>query len=122
MATIGKDGVREFRIANKILAAAQEGEEAALAWYYHLEEIFRAPFTARLRAPQSGAPLNEGDTLTVLELADVAACREQIMITADYNGQPFTIPLAHLDPLDADEETTEAVADWHYWLARGYEF
>ena len=25
-------------------------------------------------------------------------------------------------PLDADEDTKEAIADWHYWKNRGYEF
>jgi hypothetical protein len=29
-----------------------------------------------------------------------------------------TIPLSQLTPLNADESTAEAIADWHYWPAQ----
>ena len=33
------------------------------------------------------------------------------------------VPLDQLEPLNADdEETMQAVEDWHYWVDRGYEF
>jgi hypothetical protein len=34
----------------------------------------------------------------------------------------FTAKLSDIVAIDADEETKEAIADWHYWLARGYKF
>jgi hypothetical protein len=27
-----------------------------------------------------------------------------------------------LEASEADEETQQAIADWHYWVNRGYEF
>ncbi|MBE9233406.1 hypothetical protein IQ231_17445 [Cuspidothrix issatschenkoi LEGE 03284] len=30
--------------------------------------------------------------------------------------------LSEIEPIDADEETKEALAYWQYWLARGYKF
>lgn len=31
-------------------------------------------------------------------------------------------PLAQLEAMAADEETLEAIGDWHYWVERGYGF
>lgn len=122
MATISKNGVREFRIANKILAAAEEGEEAALAWYYHLEETLRVPFAARAITLYPNSPLAEGEAVIVTGLAEEAACRDEIKVTAEHKGQTIVVPLAQLEPVEVDEATREAVEDWHYWVARGYEF
>ena len=30
--------------------------------------------------------------------------------------------VAQLEVIEADDETREAVADWHYWVGMGYEF
>ncbi|MGH7956401.1 MAG: calcium-binding protein [Opitutaceae bacterium] len=32
------------------------------------------------------------------------------------------VPLAQLIGADANEETAEAIADWHYWVAQGRQF
>ena len=34
----------------------------------------------------------------------------------------LAIPLAQLQPIDADESTMEAIEDWHYWMGQGYQF
>ena len=34
----------------------------------------------------------------------------------------MAVPLSQLEPIAADRPTKEAVADWHYWLRRGYKF
>jgi hypothetical protein len=31
-------------------------------------------------------------------------------------------PLSQLTALDTNESTTEAIGDWHYWVAQGYCF
>jgi hypothetical protein len=31
------------------------------------------------------------------------------------------VPLAQLQGVDVDADTQEAIEDWHYWLARGYQ-
>lgn len=36
-------------------------------------------------------------------------------------GRTQAVPLSQLEPVHADDETYEAVADWHYWVAQGYE-
>jgi hypothetical protein len=37
-------------------------------------------------------------------------------------GRKLAVPLAQLKPLGMDATTKQAVADWHYWVARGYQF
>jgi hypothetical protein len=32
------------------------------------------------------------------------------------------VSLAQLDVIEADDQTREAVEDWHYWIGMGYEF
>jgi Calcium binding len=34
----------------------------------------------------------------------------------------LAVPLAQLEVAHADEETRQAVEDWHYWVAMGYGF
>jgi hypothetical protein len=32
------------------------------------------------------------------------------------------VPLARLEPIQADKVTQQAVGDWHYWVEQGHEF
>ncbi len=34
----------------------------------------------------------------------------------------LAVPLAQLESMSKDQDTKEAVGDWHYWLAQGYQF
>jgi hypothetical protein len=33
----------------------------------------------------------------------------------------LAVPLSQLEATVADEQTTQAVEDWHYWVEQGYE-
>ena len=37
-------------------------------------------------------------------------------------GRKMAVPLSQLTALDTDASTTEAIGDWHYWVAQGYCF
>jgi Calcium binding len=39
-----------------------------------------------------------------------------------WQGRNLAVPLSQLIAIDSDEETTEAIADWQYWVAQGYLF
>jgi hypothetical protein len=45
-----------------------------------------------------------------------------MLVLIQWRGRKLAIPLSQLTPINADESTTEAIADWHYWLAQGYCF
>ena len=36
--------------------------------------------------------------------------------------ETVAVPMSQLTALDADQSTTEAIGDWHYWVAQGYQF
>ena len=39
-----------------------------------------------------------------------------------FAGRKLGVPLSELEVIDAKGETREAVDDWRYWFAMGYEF
>lgn len=40
----------------------------------------------------------------------------------DWDGDTLAVPLIQLEAPEADAETQQAIADWHYWVNQGYEF
>ena len=113
-----KDAKRERRIAMEVIVDAHDSEEQAMGWYYYLEERLRFPFTAVCVAERAISVLWKGDEVEVLELAPQEECRHEMFVGMRWERRP----LAQLKPIKhTDEETKEAVADWHYWVAQGYE-
>ena len=49
-------------------------------------------------------------------------CEHDIFVKIRWNGRKLAVPLSQLKGLSVNEETQEAIADWHYWVAMGYEF
>ena len=46
----------------------------------------------------------------------------EIFVQARWQGRELGLPLAQLQGLEVSNQTAEAIADWHYWCARGYCF
>ena len=40
----------------------------------------------------------------------------------EWQGRKLGVPLAQLRGVGVSEETAEAIADWHYWVAQGRQF
>ena len=36
-------------------------------------------------------------------------------------SHPLAVPLMQLEGIEVDEDTQQAIEDWHYWVDRGYE-
>jgi Calcium binding len=34
----------------------------------------------------------------------------------------LAVPLSQIKPIDSNNDTRQAIEDWHYWVNRGYEF
>jgi hypothetical protein len=45
-----------------------------------------------------------------------------MFVEIDWDGDTLAVPLIQLNAPEADEETQQAIADWHYWVNQGYEF
>lgn len=117
-----RNRVREERIHNEIILDAYGPEEQALGWYYYLENQIQFPFTARCIASEVVSPLRKGETAEVLRLAPQDSCAHDMLMVIRWHSRNVAVPLTQLAAMDADESTTEAIADWHYWLAQGYCF
>ena len=118
----GKENkAREPRIGKEAIVDAYNSEERAMGWYYYLEGRLKVPFKARCRSKRAVSPLRIREEVNVLGMAP-EECESEMFVRVRWHSRNLAVPLSQLEPLAADPETKEAVADWHYWLGRGYEF
>jgi hypothetical protein len=117
-----KDPVRENRISDEVIVDAYGPEEQAMGWYYYLENKIRFPFRAKCTAAKATSPLRKGETVEIRRLASEDVCSTDMFVLVRREGHTLAIPLSQITAIDTDEETTEAISDWHYWLAQGYTF
>jgi hypothetical protein len=38
-----------------------------------------------------------------------------------WKSRKLAVPLMQLESIEVDEETQQAIEDWHYWVDNGYE-
>ena len=93
-----------------------------MGWYYYLEGRLKVPFKARCKSKRAVSPLRRREEVNVLGMAAEEECESEMFVRVRRHDRSLAVPLSQLEPLAADPETKEAVADWHYWLGRGYEF
>lgn len=122
MPGVEKDEVREDRIVMEIIVDAYGGEEQAMGWYYYLDDKLNVPFKARCIAERRTSPLKKGEEVQVEGMAPEEECMHEMFVEVRWSGRTLAVPLSQLEPLDIDSETQEAIEDWHYWVARGYQF
>jgi hypothetical protein len=119
-----RDKEREQRIEMEIVVDAHGADERAMGWYYYLEDRIQFPFSARCIAKRAISPLWVDDEVEVIGMPGEDECRREMFVSIrwDRKGR-LAVPLAQLQPIgDTDEQTREAVEDWHYWVRMGYEF
>ena len=128
MSRIEKDPVREDRIDMEIIVDAHDEEERATSWYYYLSDRidYAEPIIARCIAERAISPLMVGDEVEILETAPAEECEHEMFVMIRWGTpgekQGLGVPLSQLKVVHADEQTREAVKDWHYWVNRGYRF
>jgi hypothetical protein len=47
---------------------------------------------------------------------------DEMLVEINLMGRTMGVPLYQLEPVDVGEDTRQAIEDWQYWVARGYEF
>jgi hypothetical protein len=122
MAKVKQDAEREKRIALEIAPDAYTPEEEARGWYYYLQDTMEFPFTAICISKRRSSPLKEGTTVEVVGMASDDECDREMYVEITWEGDTLAVPLIQLEAPDADPQTQQAIADWHYWVDRGYEF
>lgn len=97
--------------------------ERAMGWYSYLQDQIRFPFTATCIAMRAISPLRVKDEVEVIEMSPEEECGHEVFVTIRWEKDGLAVPLAQLKPIaGTDEQTKQAVADWHYWVSMGYEF
>jgi hypothetical protein len=122
MARISEDTIREERIIMEIVVDAYGEEERSMGWYYYLESKLRFPFRAECIATRRTSPLVIGAEVEVTKMAPETACAHEMFVLIKWQKGTVAVPLSQIKPSKADKQTLQAVADWHYWVKRGYEF
>ncbi|MFY9327766.1 MAG: calcium-binding protein [Georgfuchsia sp.] len=113
---------REHRIAMEAVIDAYNEIERAMGWYYYLEGKLKIPFKARCKAKRAISPLKVGEVVEVVGMAPEEECEAEMFVLITHADDRLAVPLAQLESLSKDQETEEAIGDWHYWVAQGYQF
>jgi hypothetical protein len=80
------------------------------------------PFLAKCIEERAVSPLEEGDEVEVIGMAPERESGRGMFVSITWGKHPLAVPLAQWEVIHADEQTREAVEDWHYWVGMGYEF
>ena len=57
----------------------------------------------------------------MLAMAPEDECQHEMFVRLRWQNRFFAVPLAQLQGRLVDAPTKQALEDWHYWRARGYE-
>jgi hypothetical protein len=114
-----EDKEREERIYDDIIVDAYGDEEQALGWQTYLHDTLQFPFEAKCIKALATSPLLKNEKVKVLGMGDMEPCYHAMFVEIAWKDRLFRVPLEQLLPVDADEETVEAVEDWHYWVEKG---
>ncbi len=114
-----EDLIREDRISMEAVVDAYDPQERAMGWYYYLISF---PFTAECIIIDKRTPLVLGEHIVVTGMAGEDFCANDMLVDISWQNKLLAIPLSLIKPIDADDDSIEAVEDWQYWLMRGYVF
>ena len=116
-----RDEEREQRITMEIVVDAYTPEEQAMGWY-SLEDRLHFPFVASCIAERSISPLRVGDEVEVVGMGPEEECQHEMFILIRWERRrALAVPLAQLEGVAVDEQTRQAIEDWQYWVAQGYD-
>ena len=113
-----RDEERDKRIEMEIIVDAYTADEQAMGWHIYLEETMDFPFEARCIEEQEVSPLDEGETVRVVGKPSSEPSLRQQFVTIEWMDREFGVPLSQLEPVEASDDTEQAVSDWRYWLDR----
>ncbi|MBI2859008.1 MAG: calcium-binding protein [Chloroflexi bacterium] len=114
-----EDKVREERIANEAIVDAYGPEEQAMGWYYYLEDNISFPFTGKCINVRHTSPLKVGQEINVVKMAPEDDCMHEMFVEVRWSGTKLAVPLSQIEPIAVDNDTREAIKDWHYGYRGG---
>lgn len=121
MSSIERNEEREERIHSEAIVDAYGAGEQAMGWFYYLADSITFPFKARCIQEIRKSPLKLNEVVTAIDMVSDDDSYE-MLVEIEFQGRTMGVPLEQLDPISVDEQTRQVIEDWHYWVARGYEF
>jgi hypothetical protein len=117
------DKVREERIIMEIVVDCYNETERFTGWFCYLEGKLEFPFRARCIKQHGVSPLKKGEEVEVIGMLDETwENPSDIFVEIKWRDCEFGVPLAQIEGIEISSGAAEAIADWHYWCARGYCF
>lgn len=113
-----RDEERDERIEMRIIVDTYSAEEQAMGWHAYLGDTMDFPFEARCVIERAQSPLNVGETVRVVGMSSIEPTLSQMFVTMEWMDRTLGVPLEQLEPVDASNNTEQAIADWQYWLDR----
>jgi hypothetical protein len=114
MPRVEKNDEREDRILMEIVVDAYGAEEQAMGWYYYLDDTLSFPFLTKCITKRVISPLEVGDEVDVIGLAPEEECENEMFVMIRWERDGLAVPLMQLEVIHGDDQTREAVEDWHY--------
>ena len=95
-----------------------------MGWHCYLDDNIRFPFQAKCIAVKTSFRLSrKGESVRGPRYgAGRCLLRADMLVVIHWQDRTMAVPLSQLAAVDPDDSTAEAIADWHYWVARGYCF
>lgn len=118
---VEKNQDREERISMEAIVDAYSPEEQAMGWYYYLEDKITFPFQGKCIQERKVSPLKMGEVVEVISMGPEDECEREMFVVIRWMDRELAVPLVQIEGIDVDDQTEEAIGDWHYWMARGYE-
>lgn len=93
-----------------------------MGWYYYLESKLRFPFTATCITRRATSPFKVGESLSITGLAPEDDCMSKVIVMTKWQGRALGVPLEQIRPRNVNAATKQAIEDWQYWVAMGYQY
>jgi len=113
---------REDRFTDEVVVDAYGEEERAMGWYYYAADNIAFPFKARCVLKRATSPLKAGDVVEVTGMAAEDDCMQELMVLIKWDDEDLAVPLIQLESPGSTGLTRQVLADWKYWVDRGYSF
>ncbi len=65
--------------------------------------------------------MDPGEKVEVVGIAPAEECDHEMFVLIQWKKRQLAVPLMQLEGIGVDEETQQAIEDWHYWVNQGYE-
>lgn len=93
-----------------------------MGWYYYAADNIAFPFKARYALKRATSPLKAGDVVEVTGMAAEDDCMQELMVLIKWDDEDLAVPLIQLESPGSTGLTRQVLADWKYWMDRGYTF